>query len=119
MNRKCLHCGEPVSGRSDKKFCSDYCRSSYNYDSKSETYGYVRKVNYILRKNWKLLNEFNPNGKAKIRKSKMLEKGYNFNYFTNTYTNQKGVTYYYVYNMGYISADEGYVTLLKKPDYIE
>ena len=28
--RECLECREPVKGRVDKKFCSDYCRNAYN-----------------------------------------------------------------------------------------
>ena len=26
----CLECGEKIIGRSDKKFCNDACRNSYN-----------------------------------------------------------------------------------------
>ena len=29
-HRECLECGEPLKGRVDKKFCSDYCRNSHN-----------------------------------------------------------------------------------------
>ena len=28
--RNCLECKDPVKGRIDKKFCSDYCRNAYN-----------------------------------------------------------------------------------------
>ena len=30
QERKCLECGTVLKGRSDKKFCSDYCRNTYN-----------------------------------------------------------------------------------------
>ena len=30
MEKKCLECESPLVGRVDKKFCSDYCRNSYN-----------------------------------------------------------------------------------------
>jgi len=28
--RKCLHCDHVLKGRTDKKFCDDYCRNTYN-----------------------------------------------------------------------------------------
>jgi hypothetical protein len=28
--KTCLFCEKPVKGRSDKKFCDDYCRAAYN-----------------------------------------------------------------------------------------
>ena len=119
MDKTCLNCGEPFSGRADKKFCSDYCRSSYNYAPHAESYSYIKRVNYILRKNWNILKELNPNGKAKVSRTKMIEKGYNFNYHTGSYTNKNGVTYYYVYDKSYIPIENEYVALLEKPDYIE
>jgi hypothetical protein len=119
MERTCLNCGDPVTGRADKKFCSDHCRSEYNYGSRSGEYSYVKRVNYILRKNWNLLTELNPDGKAKVKRSRMIEKGFNFNYFTGMYTNKNGTTYYYVYNKGYLPIDEEYVALVERPEYLD
>ena len=31
MEIKCLDCGEIIEGRTDKKFCNLYCKSSYHY----------------------------------------------------------------------------------------
>ncbi len=119
MERACLNCGETFSGRRDKKFCSDYCRSAYNYTSKSENYKYVKRVNRILRKNLQILYELNPKGKSKAKRSKMIEMGFNFSFHTNIYTTKNGVTYYYVYDKGYIPIENDYVALIDKPDYIE
>ena len=33
---RCLHCGAPVYGRTDKKFCSPGCKDRYNYLKKAE-----------------------------------------------------------------------------------
>ena len=119
MKRCCLHCGEEFSGRADKKFCSDYCRSAYNYNTRSEDYAYVKRVNYVLRKNWNILKEVNPEGKSKLKKSRILNKGFNFNYHTNTYTNKNGVTYYYIYNMGYLHIDAENIAVMETPEYID
>jgi hypothetical protein len=29
-NKFCLNCNEKLVGRTDKKFCSDYCRTHYH-----------------------------------------------------------------------------------------
>ena len=43
---------------------------------------FVRNINNILRKNRRVLEELNPNGKAKAHKTQMIDKGFNFNYHT-------------------------------------
>ena len=119
MERKCLQCGDEIQGRSDKKFCSDYCRSAYNYGTKFENYSYIKKVNNILRKNYRILTELAPNGKAKVSRTKMIDLGYNFMFHTHTYTNKNGITYYYVYDKGYLPIENEFLALMDKPDYID
>lgn len=119
MERICLNCKEPISGRADKKFCSDHCRSEYNYGARVSDYSTIKKVNYILRKNWNILNSLSTNGKNKTKRSKMIEKGFNFNYFTGMYTTKEGAQYYYVYNKGYIAIKDEYIAIVDKPDYLD
>src|SRR4030067_415827 len=101
MGKECLDCGESLKGRADKKFCSDQCRNNYNNQLNSDSNNYIRNVNNILRKNRRILVELNPNDKIKVHKDKLSEKGFNFNYYTNTYTTQKGTVYYFCYEHGY------------------
>lgn len=68
--RKCLTCGEVLFGRADKKFCNDNCRGIYNNKKNKMGDDYFRKVNSILRKNRRILEEMNPKEKSKpLRKS--------------------------------------------------
>lgn len=30
IDKQCLFCGSELKGRSDKKFCNDFCRNNYN-----------------------------------------------------------------------------------------
>ena len=46
--KTCLECGEPILGRSDKKFCSDLCRNAYNNKANSDSNNFVR--NYLVQK---------------------------------------------------------------------
>ena len=47
-----------------------------------------------------------PKGKATVHKSKLSDKGFNFTYFTNLYKTQKGSTYYYCYEYGYLPLEQ-------------
>ena len=62
MEKSCLQCGDKISGRSDKKFCSDYCRNAFNNDQNRDVNNYVRNINNILRKNRRILAELNVPG---------------------------------------------------------
>ena len=57
MKNKCLECGEPVIGRIDKKFCSDYCRNTFNNKVNKESKNLIRNINNRLRKNHRVLTE--------------------------------------------------------------
>jgi hypothetical protein len=104
--RKCQECNETFTGRIDKKFCSDQCRNTYNNRLNSDSSNHVRNINNILRKNRRILQELNPVDKAKVSKEKMLTKGFNFSYYTNTLITAKGATYYFCYEYGYLPLDE-------------
>jgi hypothetical protein len=110
--RTCLECSEEFSGRTDKKFCSDMCRNAYNNKLKGDTNNLVRNINGILRKNRRILEELNPEGKAKVTKKRLLEKGFNFNYFTSIYRTQKGGIYHFNYEQGYIELENDYYFLV-------
>ena len=64
MPNNCLECDEPIKGRSDKKFCNDGCRNSYNNRERRSVNNEVRNVNRALSKNYRVLLELNPNGKS-------------------------------------------------------
>ena len=117
--KNCLDCGAPIMGRTDKKFCSDSCRNNYNNKLNSNSNNYMRNINNILRKNRRILSDLNPEGKAKVPTKKLLEKGFNFNYYTNTYQTKKGATYFYCYDYGYLPIENDYQFLVKKQEYVE
>ena len=110
--KTCLSCGKPILGRSDKKFCDDQCRNSYNNQLNSDSTNYVRNINNILRKNRRILEESNVDGKTKISKSKLLERGFNFNYFTSILTTKSGKTYHFCYEHGYLPIENDWLILV-------
>jgi dipeptidase len=116
MERKCLDCSEVLKGRADKKFCDDQCRSNYNNRLKTTDSNLVREVNAILRKNRSILQQLNPDGKTKISREKLVQKGFSFAYFTSVYQTQKGNTYHFCYEYGYLKLEGDDFLLVKKEE---
>ncbi len=119
MKRHCLHCNQEFFGRSDKKFCSDSCRNTFNNQLNSDTSNLIRNINNVLRKNHRVLTKLNPTGKTKIHRDKLVAKGFNFQYHTSTYTTKAGKQYVYCYDQGYLALDDGYFALVKRLEYVE
>ena len=114
MERSCYECGEKIVGRIDKKFCGDYCRNAYNNNLNKDSRNIMRNVNNKLRKNYRILLELNPNDKTRSTRTRLLAKGFNFEYFTNIYTTKTGNIYYFVYDQGYLPLEGEFYALVKR-----
>ncbi len=114
MKKQCTECGEEFIGRVDKKFCSDYCRNTHNNKINKDGTNLIRNVNNRLRKNWRILEQLNPDEKCKVPKSKLDNAGFDFNYFTSIYTTKAGTVYYFCYDQGYLSLEGNYYALVKR-----
>ena len=79
----------------------------------------MRNVNNILRKNRRILEELNPNGKAKVHRDKLLERGFKFSYFTNLYRTKAGKTYHFCYDQGYLQLEDDFYALVIRQKYVE
>jgi hypothetical protein len=115
--RTCPECGELIKGRVDKKFCSDLCRNSYNNKQNSDTNNYVRNINNALRKNRRILEESLKGDKTTIAKQKLVDKGFNFSFYTNRVTTKNNHTYNFCYEFGYLPIENDYILIVKRnPD---
>ena len=114
MSKTCLECEEKIVGREDKKFCSDGCRNSYNNKINKDSTNFMRNINNKLRKNYRILSLLNVEGKSKTTKTKLLSKGFDFEFFTNILNTNTGNTYYFVYDQGYRFLDNDFYMLVKK-----
>lgn len=117
--RECKECGHVLRGRKDQKFCSDQCRNSFNNRQNEDANNYVRRINNILRKNRRILATLNPKGKVTVDGIRLAEEGFNFHYFTNIYTTQKGSQYYFCYDQGYLRIENDQYMLVHKQDYVK
>ncbi|MES2690602.1 MAG: hypothetical protein V4658_09375 [Bacteroidota bacterium] len=116
--KNCLTCGNELHGRSDKKFCDDQCRTTYNNRFKTES-AQVKSINSILRKNRKILEGFLLPQKDKTTVNILLKKlsatGFNFTYSTHL-LNTKNGNYTFCYEYGYRMLDDGFVMIVKSLD---
>ncbi|MBI9067473.1 MAG: hypothetical protein JEZ09_09290 [Salinivirgaceae bacterium] len=115
-DRRCPVCNDKIIGRIDKKFCSDQCRNSYNNERYSLNNPKVQKINRSLKKNYSILTALNKTGKTKVKRSKLLQEGFDFSYFTSIYTTQKGSTYYLCYDQGYLTIEDEFYLLIRWED---
>lgn len=117
--KTCLSCGKPIKGRSDKKFCDDYCRNNYNNQLKVNDGEAVRLINNALARNRRILQSFLPADKetAKTNRDQLLLKGFSFTYHTHIYTTKTGNTYHYCYDYAYrLLENEWYLIVRKKEE---
>lgn len=105
-DRKCPICGSVIMGRTDKIFCSTKCKSIDQYEKRQETETFYLTVEKQLRTNRKTLKKYNKSGFTTIRKSKLIEDGFNPNFFTHYWKNQKGDVYLFVYEYGFLTKNE-------------
>lgn len=119
----CLACNEPITGRIDKIYCSDYCKSNYHYQkSKQKDPSNFVKIDKQLKVNRRLLQHFNQAGKSTIRKEKLLQAGFDPKFYTHTWTNQRNQTYRFCYDIGFLELPENgktkYVLVDYQPEYM-
>lgn len=116
MEKLCLDCQKPLAGRADKKFCDDQCRTSYNNRLKNKEQGLFKEINQTLKRNHQILQKFNPDGKKKLHRDMLLQHGFSFTYHTHTYTTQKGVTYIFCYDYGYLPLENNEILVVKRDE---
>lgn len=114
MKKSCIECGESFVGRIDKRFCSDACRNAYNNRLNSDATAYMRNINNVLRKNRRVLSGLLKGDKTKVHRDTLVKQGFSFDYITNVYTTQKGSSYYYCYEMGYLPLEGDFYLIVKK-----
>ena len=116
INDFCFICGDKLTGRLDKVFCSSTCRSRYHRRRHTSRRESTRMIDSILHRNHVLLSEH----WEKVRKKKFfidtarLEKlGFNPRYFTTKDINSQGKAYYYIYDYAWMQFSEKQTMIVK------
>jgi hypothetical protein len=114
----CLYCNDRIRGRSDKKFCDDNCRASFNSALNGRTHPYICYINREIRRNRRILRErfdtYTP--ETPVEKEWLIAKGFNFFYATHREETETGIVMVYCYEYGYILLPNNKVQLLYEPN---
>jgi predicted nucleic acid-binding Zn ribbon protein len=111
--KACPECNNPIMGRADKKFCSDLCRNAYNNRANADQTAVVKNTNNALRKNRRILEGLCTEDKAKVSKGALAKQGFDFGLITSIRTTQKGSTYKFVYEYGYLELENEAYLIVK------
>ncbi len=107
IQQNCKHCNKELHGRTDKKYCNLHCKSANQYQlSKEQPERFYNVVDNQLKLNRKILKEFNKGGKVTVRAELINELGFDANFFTHYWKNQKGKVYLFVYEYGFLKIKE-------------
>ena len=117
-NKKmCENCSKIIAvGRSDKRFCDTVCKNEYHAELRAKDQTEVRRIDAILHRNHRILMQLMA---AKIKKLTLprldlSEAGFDFNYFTGTYTNSQGKLYHYIYDFAWMEFSTQEVMIVRK-----
>jgi hypothetical protein len=108
----CESCGKPLRGRSDKRFCDDYCRHLHHNKSRADNEKALKKINGALKRNRQILKEilFHSSDPVKVKREDLLDRGFLFRYHTHEKKSRSGSAFTYCYEYGYLPlADEQYL----------
>lgn len=64
------------------------------------------RVDKQLKRNRRILRDYNKAGKATVRKVKLIAEGFDPNYFTHYWKTKKGQVYLFCYEYGFLSLQE-------------
>lgn len=111
----CLNCGEPVGpGRSDKKYCSNECKSDFQNKEKKALRepplpDFIAEINKILGNNWRILNDcLGTKDSVRMKPLDLSGRGFNFKFYTSERFNlYNDDVYDFCYDMGYKIIGEG------------
>jgi predicted nucleic acid-binding Zn ribbon protein len=114
--RQCMLCQEPITGRSDKRFCGDQCRNIYNNRERRQHKKIIYKINRRLLQNYSILKKLNPRGKTKVSRKKLEDASFSFTNITSIYRTRAGKIYYFIYDQGYMPLGDGWYILVQREE---
>lgn len=106
FKRFCSICGTRITGRVDKRFCGDSCRTLHHNRSNAETNRHVRLVNSILRRNRRILEKLVPGGIRTVQSTLLFASGFDFAYHTR-FEQDASLSRFYCYDFVYEPAGSG------------
>ena len=116
MNRQCEQCGNPLAGRSDKRFCSVKCKNDFYSSQRRETRFATREVDQILHRNREILQTImgEKRNKMTIARLELTQMGFNFDFITGIYSNKQGKMYHNVYDFAWMAFSTQEILIVRR-----
>lgn len=116
MDRKCKICAKPIKGRTDKIFCSSYCKNYYHKHLRYAAKKAAIEINGYLKRNYSILLELLGKNKTtiKVYRNVLEKKKFHFKYHTHIQLNSKGKTYFYVYDLAWMEFSDDEILIVRK-----
>ena len=113
--RRCQECETVIQGRSDKRFCSDYCRNTFHNRVNRDANHIRDQIHQKLRKNRRVLKELLCDKVRRIiSREKLLYHGFYMGYITEITNTRNEKKLYSVYEYGYRFIEKDRVLLIRK-----
>jgi len=102
--KRCRYCKTEVVGRTDKIFCTVYCKNTYHKKLKRHTSNAARSIDKILHRNRSILQELLGKKISYLETSRDVldSKRFNFDYVTGYHLNSRNKIVNYVYDFSWI-----------------
>lgn len=103
-------------GRSDKIFCSAYCKNYYHSKLRYASQKAAIEINGYLKRNYAILLEILGKNKSqmKVYRNVLETKKFRFKYHTHLHVNSRNKTFYYIYDLAWMEFSDDEVLIIRK-----
>ena len=112
----CPNCRGLIIGRSDKRFCSDSCRTMFHNRIYRDRHGELTRIDRILKRNHSIIEKLYVTGKRKIQFTDLFGMGFNFDYITSLRENPDNGSSFILgcYDYTFVISHDGTVVIRKR-----
>lgn len=106
----CENCGKPLFGRTDKRFCNDNCRNTYNRQKTlkqlKEAHENLPEIFRIIKRNYEILQDIGAtNIKSKkyyrVSREQLMKDGFNFRFCTSACSDRDNAIWKFCFEYGW------------------
>lgn len=113
---QCLNCQQILHGRTDKKFCNDYCRNASNNALFRDINNLVRNITAAIKRNRRIMQHALCNDPVRriYKQSEIVDLGFDFDYHTHMKRTRTGNLIFYCFEYGYIKTKKDRIRLISQ-----
>jgi len=124
--KHCENCGKVLFGRTDKRFCNDTCRNTFNREKhlreKVKENENLPEILRIIKRNYQILQSMRHGPleeglQVYMPVKELIKEGFNFKYFTSIYEDEDGL-WRFCFERGWREVDE-YFFIQDRPEQAE